>query len=300
MTAHLKFILSAAAGLMAAAMAASAQAGPPPGHPGGGYGGGGGCGPVCPPVHPPQPPQPPCCDHRPPTPPPPPPVVCCQPPSPPNVTIVTPPVVAVAISGASASARASSVASSQNYFFGGGGGGGGVAVAGATSAALSVQGAAEFRRVPYQMRRRVERTVVVRAVCVDDRFVPHAASQLFRERDVLDGYVGELYRCIAGTRLQLTMSEWGGTIEASTGGATTLNCGRGEAAWHERGELTCRRATPQRDCFERSRLRLWGAGVKVLRYVREEVVTAYREERVEGSFASGGLVMDGGVGGIQY
>lgn len=269
MTAHLKFAFSALTGLAAMAAASAALAGPP------------GCGSRCAPPPPPPPPPPPM---RP------------MPPRPP-VTIVTPPVVAIAISNAQAGARASALAQST-VFVGGGGFAGGVAASAATSAAINV-GAAEIRRVPYQERRRMERTVIIRAVCVDDRFVPHAASQLFRERDVLEGYVGELYRCIAGTSLQVTLSEWGGSIEASTGQGETINCRRGEALWHARGQLTCRPATPQRDCFERSRLRLWGAGVKVMRYVREEVVTAYREERVEAT-ASGMLVMDGGVGGIVY
>lgn len=298
MTAHLRWILAAVAGLMLTGLAATAQAagGPP----------GGGCGTACQPpappscghsCQPPAPPPPPTCGHacRPPTPPAPPPVVCCQPPTPPSVTIVTPPVVAVAIAGAQASSRASAYAS-QQVFVGGGGWGGGVATAAATSAALNIAGA-EIRRVPYQMRRRMEREVVIQAVCIDERSIPHPASQLFRERDVIAGYVGELYRCIAGTRMQVTIADWRGRIDFS--GGTTIDCGRGEALWHERGELTCRRQTPQRDCFERSRLRLYGAGVKVMRFVREEVVTAYREERVEGS-VQGALVMDGGVGGIVY
>lgn len=297
MTAHLKWILGAVAALLClgAGGAALAQCCQPPSPPA--------CNGGCqPPPQPPccvQPPSPPvvCC-QTPPTPPSPP-VVCCTPPSPPPVTIVTPPVVAIAIAGAQASAQAGAAAraTSQNYFFGGGGGGGGVAVAGATSAALNISGA-EVRRVPYQMRRRMERVVVIQAVCIDDRAIPHAASQLFAERDVRAEFVGELYRCIAGTHMQVTIAEWHGRIDFN--GGETINCQRGEALWYEHGNMTCRPQTPQRDCFERSRLRLWGAGVKVLRFIREEVVTAYREERVEGAYASGGLVMDGGVGGVQY
>ena len=91
-------------------------------------------------------------------------------------------------------------------------------------------------------------------------------------------------------------------------------CGKGEALYHSpfvkagpegpgaRGgsdTLSCRPQRPARDCNERSLLRRFGAGVKVLTIVIVEKYTAYREE-ASASSAGGSLSLDGGVGGIAY
>ena len=86
--------------------------------------------------------------------------------------------------------------------------------------------------------------------------------------------------------------------------AETISCRKGEALWHGRGgRVECRAQRAERDCNERSLLRRYGAGVKILTMVREEIYTAYREEVVEevGVAVQGGAItLDGGVGGRVF
>ncbi|WP_447910412.1 hypothetical protein [Brevundimonas bullata] len=164
---------------------------------------------------------------------------------------------------------------------------------------LTVEGKTmEMIRVPYTASRRMEKRVVIQAYCIDDRAVPHPASQVRPGKYVGMDYEGELYRCIAGTKLQWTIGdEMGGPGE-------TINCNKREALWYGRGGmLECRPEKQERDCNERSLLRRYGAGVKVLTLIREESYTEYREEMVEsaGAVASGAVIMlDGGVGGRVF
>ncbi|AYG96225.1 hypothetical protein D8I30_01405 [Brevundimonas naejangsanensis] len=160
---------------------------------------------------------------------------------------------------------------------------------------LNVQGAMQMVRVPFTASRRIEKQVVLQAVCIDDRNVPHPASQVRPGRDVSGDYDGELYRCIAGTKLQWTISE----AEGAPG--ETMACNKREALWHGAGgRLECRPEKAARDCNERSLLRRYGAGVKVLTLIREETYTEYREEMVQGEAVSGMMMLDGGVGGRVF
>jgi hypothetical protein len=157
----------------------------------------------------------------------------------------------------------------------------------------------KVRKVAYQATRKIVERVVIQAVCIDDRTVPHPASQVHAEREVEEGYEGELFRCIAGTRLQYTFSKWEGQIDFD--GGKTIDCHKGEALYRSaHGEIGCRDQIPERDCNERSLLRRYGAGVKILTMIREETYTAYREETVteESKSQSSALVLDGGVGGV--
>ncbi|MFZ4604891.1 MAG: hypothetical protein ACOYM5_01425 [Caulobacter sp.] len=253
------------------------------------------------------PPPPPCC--TPPTPPP-----CCTPPAPPprppippncctaggrtNI-IVNSNAVAVSVSGAGAGAGA--------IAYGGGGGGGYYSPPVATGViqGLDVQGVHRTRQVAYEASRTRSRRVVIQAFCLDDRDIPHPASQVFPERDVEDAYDGELYRCIAGARMQVTIAEW--VEQISFSGGQTMICAKGEALYRSRGsaadagQLVCRPQKPARDCNERSLLRRFGAGIKVLTIVTMEKYTAYREETVTESTASSySMSLDGGVGGTVY
>jgi hypothetical protein len=74
-----------------------------------------------------------------------------------------------------------------------------------------------------------------------------------------------------------------------------------QALWHSPGgAVACRAQKPARDCNERSLLRRYGPGVKVLKLVREETYTAFREEKGERKTAStSSLTLDGGVGGFR-
>lgn len=256
---------------------------------------------------------------QPPQPPPPPVTPCCLPPPPPVRPPVIPPVppvpprdgvngwggggnVNVNVNVNVAGARAFAGARAGATVIVGGGGGAYFNVDQpypTTIQGLSVEGKSmEMVRVPYTASRRMENRVVIQAVCIDDRAVPHPASQVRPGKDVATDYEGELYRCIAGTKLQWTIADEAG------GPGETINCNKREALWYGRGGmLECRPEKQERDCNERSLLRRYGAGVKVLTMIREETYTEYREEMVEsaGAVASGAVIMlDGGVGGRVF
>lgn len=256
---------------------------------------------------------------QPPQPPPPPVTPCCLPPPPPVRPPVIPPVppvpprdgvngwggggnVNVNVNVNVAGARAFAGARAGATVIVGGGGGAYFNVDQpypTTIQGLSVEGKSmEMVRVPFTASRRMEKRVVIQAVCIDDRAVPHPASQVRPGKDVATDYEGELYRCIAGTKLQWTIADEAG------GPGETINCNKREALWYGRGGmLECRPEKQERDCNERSLLRRYGAGVKVLTMIREETYTEYREEMVEsaGAVASGAVIMlDGGVGGRVF
>ncbi|GAA0643001.1 hypothetical protein [Brevundimonas lenta] len=258
------------------------------------------CGPTCPP------PPPPCCEPPPPPPPPPP---CCEIPPPPpccggggnlNVNVNV-------NASANAGARAGLNARAGGTVFVGGGGSAYVTVDQpypTTINGLLVEGerVRQTIRVPYESRRRMEKRVVIQAVCIDDRNVPHPASQVRPDREVNADYEGELYRCMAGTWLQMTWAEYTGEVRFDQG--QTMSCRKGEALWHGRGgNVECRTQRAERECNERSLLRRYGAGVKILTMVREELYTEYREEVVEQSgvaVSGASITLDGGVGGRVF
>jgi hypothetical protein len=255
---------------------------------------------------------PPCC--APPTPPPPPHYPCCQPPGHTvNIPGITINVGATAIVNVNAQASASGAASAgasagaggsagATVFYGGGGGGGGFATPGVAGfiQGLNVVGDAT-RRVSYESSRTVVRKVVIQAVCLDDKDVPHPASQTSPDRDIEDSFDGELYRCIAGARMQATIADYdGGEIRFDHG--RVLACQKNEAIYHgPGGAVECRPQKPARDCNERSLLRRFGAGVKILTMRVEEKYTAFREEtQTSVTSTASAISLDGGVGGFVY
>jgi hypothetical protein len=324
------------------------------------------CGSVC--AHPPAPP-----------PPPPPPSACCSPPPAPDF-----PAggfgggnfnLNVNINGNSNSNSNSNFNSASSLLRGRGGGD--VFVSGGGGGAffnveqpyptviqgINVEGAAmaQLIQVPVTMARLAASRVVIRAVCIDDRNIPHPAAQVQPGREVAEGYEGEIYRCIAGSRLQVTYADFlNEDINFDRG--QTLICAKGESLWYRRGhastgatqaaafsadqygqmyaeayaelyaqqggmggpvtvrteggesysgggmaigggEMICAAQRPERDCNERSLLRRYGAGVKILTLWREEYYTEYHEQIVQAessvSFSSS-LTLDGGVGGRVF
>jgi hypothetical protein len=213
--------------------------------------------------------------------PPPPRTQCCAPPTvvvpPPHVP---PPNIVVVNAGARAQAQASAVAIAvatartgdtfirQNMVVESS------AQAQVTSAAMAVTEASVETET-----RTVEREFLVQAICVDERGNPHPASQTFGSRTVAQNYRGEIYRCMSGTRMRYTINH------------RSNDCAAGEALWYENGEVSCRSQIARRPCNERSLLRRFGAGDKLVR-VRD---TETREVIREAAF-SGAMTMDGGVG----
>lgn len=256
-------------------------------------------------------PTPPCCTA--PTPP------CCTPPSPPptccdttnnfrnniNINVSS---VSVAIANANAASNAGSSAgagsgSGSTVYYGGGGGGGGYMppMASGVIQGLNVDTGRRLKRTAYEATRTRTKRVVIQAVCIDDRTIPHPASQVTPDRDIDDVYDGELYRCIAGTWLQATIAEYKGQADFS--GGQTLTCRKNDALYHGAGgKVECRPQKPARDCNERSLLRRFGAGIKILTMTLTETYTAYREEedRTESSTIATTMSLDGGVGGTVY
>ncbi|MBA4808836.1 hypothetical protein [Brevundimonas sp.] len=213
--------------------------------------------------------------------------------------------------GASANASASSGARSYlnaraGGFSGGFGSGGGAAYVTVdqpyptTIQGLAVDGLVQTVRTPFTAYRRMMKRVVIQAVCIDDRQVPHPASQVKPDREIADSYEGELYRCLAGTWLQATIADYEGEIKFDHG--TTLTCKKHEALWFGgEGRLECRPEKAERDCNERSLLRRYGAGVKILTLYREEEYTEYREEQAQSTTViTGAITLDGGVGGRVF
>jgi len=274
---------------------------------------------------------PPCCAPPPAPPKPPaPPTGCCGGGHNVNIPGVNVNIGATVIVNASANASASGSASSGSSagagslsssaagvtnYYGGGGHGGYYSGPMATGyiQGLNVEGAEARRRQAYEATRTRTRRVIIRAVCLDDRDVPHPASQVTPDRDIDDLYDGELYRCIAGSRMQYVIADYAGQIDISTGGAgQTYICQKNEALYHVpgagpnggqggQGTLTCRPQRPARDCNERSLLRRFGAGVKILTIITTEKYTAYREETVQERQTLGAsFSLDGGVGGVVY
>jgi hypothetical protein len=230
-------------------------------------------------------PKPPCCAPKPPPPPKPP---CCapKPPAPPQMPNVN--VNVNVNASASATATASSRGGEGDTVFFGGGGSNIIATPGfPVIQALNVGHQA---RKAITETRKVSKTVIIRAVCIDDRGGAHGASQLFPEMDVRPGFQGELYRCVVGSRLQVTYGE-------SEAHGESLSCAKGQALWYGGETLECRAQTAQRNCFERSLLRRFGTGLKTLVMHKSETFTRYEEE----SYASSGsIALDGGVGGYVH
>ena len=149
----------------------------------------------------------------------------------------------------------------------------------------------------------------VQAVCIDDKGTPHPASRLTADEAVDVSYNGEVFRCLAGTHMQVT---YGDIVngQSSFAQGETFSCRKGESLNHRNGELVCATAAPQRNCNERSLLRRHGPGIKLIRQTvtqdtcvpqqRTVLKTVTREvERVEPN-VNGQIVFDGGVGQTVY
>jgi hypothetical protein len=150
---------------------------------------------------------------------------------------------------------------------------------------IAVQTGPSKRRVAYQASRTKTVKIIIQAFCLDDRGEPHPASQVFPEMAVDNDYEGELYRCIAGTRMQYVMADFNEKV--SFDGGKTITCDKDQALYHTKdARLECRAQAPARDCNERSLLRRFGAGIKILTIITTETYTAYREEEVETSSTS--------------
>ncbi len=144
----------------------------------------------------------------------------------------------------------------------------------------------------------------VQAVCLDDKGVPHPASQVEQGGSIAHSYKGELFRCMAGTNMQVTLgSMQDGTASFASG--ETFACRKGEALVHHgNGQLTCAPQIPQRDCNERSLLRRHGPGIKLVQYKMSSKICVPKTRTVTKTIESEGssepMIFDGGVGQGVY
>ena len=208
------------------------------------------------------------------------------------------------------------------YAGGGGGFGGPAPVATSSIGKLNVVGAAETytetvtengpTTEEYCVDEVAYRTSVraVQAVCLDDTGSPHPASQVDGGQNISTGYSGEVFRCVAGTRMQVTLGE---VVDghANFDRGQTMACDKGEAlVYGNGGKLACKPQIPQRDCNERSLLRRHGPGIKIIeaqfaeqrcvpqtRTVMKQVTHEVQKVRES---AGGPMVFDGGVGQGVY
>ncbi len=144
----------------------------------------------------------------------------------------------------------------------------------------------------------------VQAVCIDDKGVPHPASQVDASDRVPAGYKGELFRCMAGTSMQVTLGSVQNGKAIFTSGET-FACQKGEALVHHAdGRLTCAPQLPQRSCNERSLLRRHGAGIKLVQTKLSTKTCIPRTRTVTKTVQSEGssqsMIFDGGVGQGVY
>jgi hypothetical protein len=226
-----------------------------------------------------------------------------------NVTVnVNQTAIANANAGAGASAGLSNAAAA-NLIIGGGGGGGGWVDSGPSTSIGALNVVVNEAPPPPPPRpvcvahKTVFAMVAVQAMCLDDRGSPHPASQTRPERDVADGFSGELFRCVAGARMQYVTSDYqGGTANFDRG--QTKVCAKGDALWRNPdGQIQCRPQTAARDCNERSLLRRYGPGIKVMKMAGAEVCAAWSTDQVVAAappvppqYAAQSFVGDGGVG----
>ncbi|MCC5997081.1 MAG: hypothetical protein JJU18_12020 [Oceanicaulis sp.] len=204
---------------------------------------------------------------------------------------------------ASASANAMAMASGQAgastiVYAGGGFVGGGTAPGATALTGLRLAGASELYE---EERTRIrEEWRLIRAICIDDRGSPHPAARLDPSERADPDFDGELFRCVPGTALQATLG-WREDGADRFEGGETIMCEKGEALRHGHGgRVFCARASDERDCFERSLLRLHGPGVKWVYMRWEEHYRETYERRTASTEASGlTLMLDGGVGGYR-
>lgn len=147
--------------------------------------------------------------------------------------------------------------------------------------------------------RTMVKIVAIQAMCIDDKQVPHPASQATPDKQIADGYEGELYRCLAGTRMQFTLAEFNDKVSFEGGRTTT--CQKGDALYHAAGgKIECRPQRPARDCNERSLLRRYGAGIKIVKVMSTETQTVQASASASAQASAMGMAIDGGVGGIAH
>jgi hypothetical protein len=155
-----------------------------------------------------------------------------------------------------------------------------------------------------------EATVVkaIHAECIDSSGGKHPAARMLAETWVDSSTNKEIFRCLPGSRLIVTI---GDVVQSDKGMAglydqgEKLECRASEALRHYTdGAVKCAAAEHVPDCTERTNMRRYGTGDLFFSYKTEVCVNESRSAYVGGYSRAGGstielndMSLDGGVGG---
>jgi hypothetical protein len=138
----------------------------------------------------------------------------------------------------------------------------------------------------------------IRATCMDDKGNPHPASQTFAAQVVEANFGGEIFRCMAGTRMDITVGRMVDNKPVFDGGRT-FGCAKGEALVVRGEDVVCVTQVARRQCNERSLLRRHGPGIKFVRTRTQEEIRKPVTRQVVQKLGDG-MALDGGVGQGLY
>lgn len=184
-------------------------------------------------------------------------------------------------------------------YYSGGGGGAYNMVAPATPGLIELNvGGGQAAMETISEQRTTTEIVPIRAVCMDDRGMPHPASRPTSDEQVAATFDGEVYRCMAGTRMEVTVGKMVNG-QAVFDGGRALSCQKGQALSYKGGNMVCTAQVAQRNCNERSLLRRFGPGIKYITLTRTETVQSQRQSQQATAWRSS-MFVDGGVGQGVY
>jgi hypothetical protein len=201
--------------------------------------------------------------------------------------------------------------SSGSVFIGGGGGymSSPSPVSPGLIEALNVGGGQQAVTEQFQETRTLTETMAIRAVCMDDRGMPHPASRTDGDQNIAATFNGEVFRCMAGTRMEVTLGKVVNG-QAVFDGGRTMSCQKGQALAYTTapgtgaaagGNLMCVAQAAKADCNERSLLRRFGPGIKYATVTRTETVTSTRQAAQSNQVTlRSSMFVDGGVGQGVY
>jgi hypothetical protein len=140
--------------------------------------------------------------------------------------------------------------------------------------------------------------------------MPHPASRTDGDQNIAATFNGEVFRCMAGTRMEVTMGkvvngqpvfDGGRTMSCQKGQALAYTNGAGAAGGAAGGSLVCVAQAARAECNERSLLRRFGPGVKYATVTRTETVTSTRQAAQSNVVTlRSSMFVDGGVGQGVY
>lgn len=165
---------------------------------------------------------------------------------------------------------------------------------------LNVGGGQQAAMEKVMESKTITEIIPIRAVCMDDKGMPHPASRTDADDKIAAQFDGEVYRCMAGTHMEITMGRMVDGKSVFDGGKA-LSCDKGQALGYKGGQLTCVAQKPAGNCNERSLLRRFGPGIKFVTLQRTIKVESQRQAQAQQSLQfKSSMFVDGGVGQGVY